>query len=407
MPDRRGACCAGAALVAVALGAAEAAGAAELSGYGLDSRSILLTANLIGALAFGLAMAALYLRERQRGGALQAATQAQLAWLRAELDQAEALIDREGEIALVWSGGADTPLIKGDPAFIKALTRSQGSLLAFGRWLESASAMALERAVDALRARGEAFDLVLEVPGEARIEARGRVAAGRAVLRLRSLEGERLVQARLDERLVSLDRELSGAAALLAALPVPLWRRGSDGRLSWVNAAYAAAVEAASPEDAVARGIELLDKAERRRLVQAAATGEPFRARLPAVVAGRRRVLDILELPNRPERLGLALDVTEAEEAKAELARHLAAHARTLDQLATAVAVFGADRRLRFHNAAYRNLFGLDPAWLATGPEDGAILDALRVQRKLPEQADYRAWRRGLLHAYRVLEPFE
>ena len=44
------------------------------------------------------------------------------------------------------------------------------------------------------------------------------------------------------------------------------------------------------------------------------------------------------------------------------------AHRRTLDQLATAVAIFTADQRLAFYNAAYRALFGLEPAFLDSGP---------------------------------------
>jgi signal transduction histidine kinase len=401
MPDRTGVVCAGAIVVATA--AAPAAHAADISG--LDSRAMLLIADLAGALAFAIVMAALFLRERRRRARERREAELRLTRLRAQLAETEALVDRDDEIVVVWNGGAAA--VKGDAALAERLTRGQGAVPAFGRWLEPASAMALDRAVDRLREQGEPFELTLRTLGEARVGARGRVAAGRAVLRLRTLEGERLAQARLGEKLLGAERDLACHAAFLAAIPLPLWRRGPDGRLSWVNPAYAQAVEAASPEQAVTERTELLDKAERLRLVEAAAQGRDFRARLPAVVAGRRRVLDVLEIARPPERFGLAVDATEAEEAKAELSRHIAAHARTLDQLATAVAVFGPDRRLRFHNAAYRSLFGLDSAWLATSPEDGAILDRLRAARKLPEQADYRTWRRTLLEAYRSLDPFE
>src|SRR5215203_2566724 len=59
------------------------------------------------------------------------------------------------------------------------------------------------------------------------------------------------------------------------------------------------------------------------------------------------------------------------------------AHVRTLDQLPTAVAMFDAKQRLVFHNAAYRQLWGLDPALLEGRPSDGEILDRLRgVERE-------------------------
>ncbi len=40
------------------------------------------------------------------------------------------------------------------------------------------------------------------------------------------------------------------------------------------------------------------------------------------------------------------------------------AHRRTLDQLSTGVAIFTADQQLAFYNAAYRVLWGFDPAFL-------------------------------------------
>src|SRR5260370_1304343 len=87
--------------------------------------------------------------------------------------------------------------------------------------------------------------------------------------------------------------------------------------------------------------------------------------------------------------------------------RVVSAHRRTLDELATAVAIFGPDERLLFHNAAYRGLFRLDAAFLEEQPTDSAVLDRLRAERKLPEQADFRAWKAQLFAAYRAVEPKE
>ena len=77
------------------------------------------------------------------------------------------------------------------------------------------------------------------------------------------------------------------------------------------------------------------------------------------------------------------------------------AHRRTLDQLATGVAIFGADHTLRFYNEAYRALWDLDVSYLDHGPTDSAILDRLRAARKLPEQQDFRTWKNQLHDAYR------
>jgi signal transduction histidine kinase len=76
------------------------------------------------------------------------------------------------------------------------------------------------------------------------------------------------------------------------------------------------------------------------------------------------------------------------------------AHAETLDRLATAVAIFGPDRRLNFYNRAYVRLWGLPEAWLAAHPSEAEILDRLREMRRLPEQPDFRAWKQERLRLF-------
>ena len=71
-----------------------------------------------------------------------------------------------------------------------------------------------------------------------------------------------------------------------------------------------------------------------------------------------------------------------------------------LDRLKTGVALFAPDRRLEAYNAAFAALWDLPRAWLETHPTHGALLDRLRETRKLPEQRDFRAWKRSRLALY-------
>ena len=132
-----------------------------------------------------------------------------------------------------------------------------------------------------------------------------------------------------------------------------------------------------------------------------------FARRLPAIVAGSRRIFDVADIASEDGSAAIAIDVTEVESAQAALRREIDFNARTLDQLQTAVAIFGPDRRLKSYNAAYRALFDLDSAFLDSAPDETAVLDRLRAGRKLPEQADFRSWRDDLLSAYRSLEARE
>ena len=69
--------------------------------------------------------------------------------------------------------------------------------------------------------------------------------------------------------------------------------------------------------------------------------------------------------------------------------------------------MFDKSGALLFYNEAFRKMLDLAPGWLASGPEESAILDQLRADRKLPEQANYRDWRARHLAAYRSSEPRE
>ena len=191
--------------------------------------------------------------------------------------------------------------------------------------------------------------------------------------------------------------ELKSLRGLLDAIPQPVWLRDRDGTLGWANEAYLRAVEATDAPDARARGLELLDRADRDESARRRAAGGAYAARVAAVVAGaRRRMLDVTESATPAGSAGIAIDISDLDRVRNDLQRQMEAHARTLDQLPTAVAIFDGKQRLAFHNAAYRQLWDLDQAFLDPA-SDGEILDRLRAARKLPEQADFRSWKAGLL----------
>jgi signal transduction histidine kinase len=195
--------------------------------------------------------------------------------------------------------------------------------------------------------------------------------------------------------------------ALIEALPSPVWARDIAGALTFVNPAYARAVDARDAADALTRSLELLTRIARDEASRARASSQKYFARTAAIVAGSRRNFDVLDVPTRKGSAGIAIDATAAEGLRSELNRLHEAHRRTLDQLATGVAIFTADQRLTFYNAAYRQLWELDGGFLDQNPTDSAVLDRLRAARKLPEERDFREWKAALHEAYRATEPGE
>ena len=130
-----------------------------------------------------------------------------------------------------------------------------------------------------------------------------------------------------------------------------------------------------------------------------------FTSRLPIVTGGERRMYDVRAVNVGSASVGVAIDASEADALSAALVRMAEAHRRTLDQLSSGVAVFDGQRRLAFYNDSYRQLWDLDSAFLDGNPDDSTVLDQLRAVRKLPEQADFRAWKAKLHEAYRAIEP--
>jgi signal transduction histidine kinase len=265
-------------------------------------------------------------------------------------------------------------------------------------------AQAMERAVAALRSGGEPFTMQLMTLAGRAIEADGRVIGGRAVLRLRDMSGVRRELVELGARHEKIVGEMESLRTLLDALPSPVWARDLAGALVYANPAFARAVEAKDPADAVARGLEWLNRNARDEASRRRANGQIYDERVPAIVAGNRRAFDVLDVPTRKGSAGIGIDATEVEAMRSEIRRLIEAHRRTLDQLPTGVATFGADQRLSFYNSAYRSLWDLDAGLLDQAPTDSAVLDQLRAARKLPEEQDFRQWKAALHEAYRATE---
>jgi signal transduction histidine kinase len=377
-------------------------GAASALGH-QDIATLALT---IGILSFTALATLVLVRTRRHSERNAAAARDEEATLRAEIDRLKALLLAEPQVLVDWAAGSEEPGIVGDTSILVGGNAAE-RVLAFGTWLEPQAAQQMERAVEGLRGDGRGFEMTLTTAAGRPIEAEGRAVAGRAVLRLRDISGVERDLAELAARQGKLMSDVATMRGVLDSLPAPVWARGEDGRLIFANAAYAHAVEAEDAAAAVARELELLDRAARDKLAPARAAGEPYVGRLPAIVAGQRRTFDVIETPNRSGSAGIAIDRTEAETMRAELGRMIEAHRRVLDQLATGVAIFNIDRKLIFYNNAFRSLFDLDAGFLDQTPTDSAVLDRLRAARKLPEEQDFRLWKQQLYEGYSVVEPRE
>jgi signal transduction histidine kinase/predicted RNA-binding protein with TRAM domain len=349
-----------------------------------------------------------------------------LAELEARLEKSDSVLSAHPGLVLVWEDDTDSlnsgwgePKILGGPAAL-------ASLLSFSKDGADAKASPVDRLLNALgalplqdedaeqpeplrdkvknlRAHGVAFSGNVVTPDGRSIEVDGRVAGGQVALwitdpAVRMAEDGAVIGA-FRERAV----DLHGSHALLERAPAPAWRRGADLQLVWVNRAYAELVEASSVGDVIKQQIEL-DNTIRKLAASAAAERKAHEGRAVINSRGDRRVFRIVETPlhgsGDAAMGGFAIDVTEQDKAKSDLKQQIEANQRTLDQIQTAVAIFGASQNLIYHNRAFQDLWSLDDAELSGRVYHGEVLDQLRMKGKLPEPSDYDRWKEQQLALY-------
>ena len=373
----------------------------------LNHQEFAVLTTAMALLGFSVVAAILLMRNRTRAARNESKLKSEIGELQAQTDRLRALLFAEPQVLISWPAGEDRPRISGDISLLLPPEQQQTPqrILAFGTWLPPEPALQIDRAVDALRDKGEGFLLNLSTSTGRAVEAMGRAIAGQAIVRIRELSGVRreLAEANLRHRTLQEETELLSDFA--AAAPWPIWAKSTSGKLSYANAAFVKATQAAGVTEALQRNLELLETDQCGEMSRALTDGGAYTARLPVVVGGERRTYDVQALKFASGSAAIAVDASEAVELQAALERMRKAHRRTLDQLSSGVAVFDASRRLTFYNESYRRLWDLDQAFLDGHPDDSSVLDRLRAKRKLPEQPDFRAWKAKLHEAYRAVEP--
>lgn len=209
--------------------------------------------------------------------------------------------------------------------------------------------------------------------------------------------------ASLGEKARELEKENTLFKQAFDSLPFPIWLRDEELQIAACNPAYAKAVHADSPEQAVLLGSELVyEKSPREAKVLAAAAraaGKEKKAREFVVMKGKRRWVEASEIPlpaqlySKNRTIGFVRDITQEQELQNSLQNHIASHNGVLEHLKTAIAVFDADMRLRFYNTSFMNLWDLEAEWLDSSPTYSHVLDMLREKRRLPENRDFSAYK--------------
>ena len=201
-------------------------------------------------------------------------------------------------------------------------------------------------------------------------------------------------------------------AGLIEAAPLPMWHRGPDLKLNFVNRAYVEAVNASDGLHVVADGIELIEPSDGTTAVQFAASaqssGEQAERIVSTTINGDRRQLHVFDIPLGPIGVaGLAIDVQDLTDARNEVRQLAEAQRGLLNMMSAGVAQFDSHHVLNFANLPFQHLFNFRDQWLADKPEFSRVFDRIRENGKLPEVRDFPEWRSEREDWFRSTEPAE
>ncbi|MFN3552193.1 MAG: PAS-domain containing protein [Novosphingobium meiothermophilum] len=267
----------------------------------------------------------------------------------------------------------------------------------------------LSRLGDAVRAAqktGAPFRMAL-VPkgGRGSLAAHGHLAdpqvspGGAALVWFFDFSESQAELVRLREEAGRARADFAGLAGLIEAAPLPMWFRGPDLRLRLVNSAYVKAVGAASAEEVIAKGIELIEPVDGLSAAQVARQAQarrvPVERSLLATIKGQRRAVRVTDLPLGEEGIaGYAVDIEEMEELIRQFRRFREAQREMLDTLSAGIAQFDEKRNLVFANQPFLRIFAVPQAWVVDTPPFDRVLDRMRDGGRLPEVRDFPEWRR-------------
>ena len=209
------------------------------------------------------------------------------------------------------------------------------------------------------------------------------------------------LQNRLERENEKLKTDLKQFSGILNALDFPVWRRAEDLSIKYCNLAFSEVAEE-SPEKVVeSEELELYRNA-RNLAKQSQDSGNTKSERRHVIVSGQRKLFDVSEVPFAEDKstVGFAVDVTEMEMLQEEMQRHISAQADLLESSTSAMAIYGADTRLKFFNYAFVALWKLDEHWLDTEPNYSEVLEVLREKRMLPEQANFPAFKQQQIRLF-------
>ncbi len=288
--------------------------------------------------------------------------------------------------------------------------------------LSSADSAALESYFDRLQEHGRHFTLKSKTrSGDKIIRINGRKGSdidGRLlyyILWFEDITDQEADYQKLREESEAAKQDVKRLTLGYENQPFPVWFHNIRGKLIWVNGAYEQ-YTGKTQDEILEQQIELPLKNRASEPVlkalaqKALLEGQPQESKIHSIQKGQRRKLLIRSAPLLPvdHCISYAVDITDEEQNEQKHAQIIEAYNELFHHLTTAIGIYDQDGRLEYYNTAYAQLWGVEEQWLNAKPRLTEILEKLREQRRLPEQADFRAYKQEWMDMFTdLIEPLD
>jgi signal transduction histidine kinase len=216
---------------------------------------------------------------------------------------------------------------------------------------------------------------------------------------------------RLQKLNYALQNELITFASLLDEITFPIWQRDKDLKIRYCNTRFCEIIGNTRDNILTSNELELFKDA---KLIAYDALGQnkPQFIEQSIVINGEKTLNQIVEIPVnnlkirgtiKAGTIGFALNFSELQNTREKLKHYLDSQNKLLESSGNAIAIYGTNERLEYFNNAFVNLWKLDQRWLDTSPTYGEVLETLREKRKLPEQADFVAFKKENVQMFKNL----
>ncbi len=211
------------------------------------------------------------------------------------------------------------------------------------------------------------------------------------------------------------ERKIQQFSTALDHLPAASWLRNNEQELIWCNTPYCE-ILGISTGEVLSQQREITSPPRKKKkqvgenallpgkdlAAAAIKSSETKTAKAHVTTQGKRLWMKFFEIPMPALNmtLGIARDITDEEKIETSLKRFQSANKELLEQLQTAIAIYDIEHRLEFYNSAFSELWNLDGGWLNTSPTLSDIMEKLRETRRLPEQADFRSFKKSWISMF-------